>query len=220
MSKHHHLPTTVDTVAWGFFDAALAPALTIESGDTVSVDTLPAGDVKELPPDVSRIRPDHRLLLDKAGRGNGPHPVNGPIYVKGAKPGDVLQIDILDIKPNQDWGFVAIQPLLGTLPDEFTDYETLIVDIDVAHNVAHLPWGTSLPLEPFFGIMAVAPPAEWGRQSTIVPRAFGGNMDNKALRPAPRCICRCSTRARCSRLVTAMACRAMARSASPRSRPA
>jgi acetamidase/formamidase len=122
MPKHHHLPTTVDTVAWGFFDAALAPALTIESGDTVSVDALPAGDVKELPPDASRIRPDHRLLLDKAVRGNGPHPVNGPIYVKGAEPGDVLQIDILDIKPNQDWGFVAIQPLLGTLPDEFTDY--------------------------------------------------------------------------------------------------
>ncbi len=144
MSKHHNLPTSVDTVAWGFFDAAHTPALTIESGDTVTVDTLPAGDVKELPADASRIRPDHRLLLDKAVRGNGPHPVNGPIYVKGAEPGDVLQIDILDIKPNQDWGFVAIQPLLGTLPEEFTDYETVIVDIDAAQNVAHLPWGTSL----------------------------------------------------------------------------
>jgi acetamidase/formamidase len=181
MSKHHHLPTTLDTVAWGFFDAARRPVLTVDSGDTVTVDTLPAGDVKELPSDTSRIRADHRLLLEQAARGSGPHPVNGPIYVKGAEPGDVLQIDILDVKPNQDWGFVAIQPLLGTLPEEFTDYETLIVDIDVAHNVARLPWGTSLPLEPFFGIMAVAPPAEWGRQSTIVPRAFGGNMDNKAL---------------------------------------
>lgn len=181
MPKHHHLPTTVDTVAWGFFDAALAPALTIESGDIVTIDSLPAGDVKELPSDASRIRPDHRLLLDKAVRGNGPHPVNGPVYVKGAEPGDVLQIDILDIKPNQDWGFVAIQPLLGTLPDEFTDYETVIVDIDIAQNVAHLPWGTSLKLEPFFGIMAVAPPAAWGRHTSIIPRAFGGNMDNKAL---------------------------------------
>ena len=56
MSKHHHLPTTVDTVAWGFFDAAYPPALTIESGDTVSVDAMPAGDVKEVPPDASRIR--------------------------------------------------------------------------------------------------------------------------------------------------------------------
>src|ERR1700723_1567991 len=135
MPKHHHLPTRVDTVAWGFFDAALAPALTIESGDTVSIDSLPAGDVKELPPNASRIRPDHRLLLDKAVRGNGPHPVNGPIYVKGAEPGDVLQIDILGIEPNQDWGFVAIMPLLGTLPDEFTDYETVIVDIDATQNV-------------------------------------------------------------------------------------
>jgi acetamidase/formamidase len=120
-------------------------------------------------------------LLDKALRGPGPHPVNGPVYVRGAVPGDVLQIDILDIKPNQDWGFCSVLPLLGTLPDEFTDYETIIIDIDATTNAAKLPWGTELPLEPFFGIMAVAPPPAWGRQSTVIPRAFGGNMDNKAL---------------------------------------
>jgi acetamidase/formamidase len=181
MAEHHHLPTTPETVAWGFFDAARPAVLTIESGDTVSFETLPAGDLSELPPDASRIRADHRLLLDKAVRGPGPHPVNGPVYVSGAKPGDVLQVDILDIKPNQDWGFCAIQPLVGTLPDEFTDYETIIVDIDAKENLASLPWGTQLPLEPFFGIMAVAPPPAWGRQTTIVPRSFGGNMDNKAL---------------------------------------
>jgi acetamidase/formamidase len=181
MAHHHHLPTTTETVAWGYFDAARPPVLTVDSGDTVSFDTLPAGDFGEVPSDPTRIRADHRLLLDTAARGAGPHPVNGPIYVRGAAPGDVLQIDILDIKPNQDWGFCAIQPLLGTLPDEFTDYETVIVDIDAAAHTATLPWGTKIPLAPFFGIMAVAPPAAWGRQSTVVPRAFGGNMDNKAL---------------------------------------
>ena len=132
MSKHHHLPTTRRHRCLGLLRCRPRAGADIDSGDTITIDALPAGDVKELPPDASRIRADHRLLLDQAVRGNGPHPVNGPIYVKGAEPGDVLQIDILDVKPNQDWGFVAIQPLLGTLPEEFTDYETLIVDIDVA----------------------------------------------------------------------------------------
>ncbi len=78
-------------------------------------------------------------------------------------PGDVLQVDILDLQFRMDWGFVAILPLLGTLPDEFTDYETIHPDIDVARGVAVLPWGTELPLDPFFGILATAPPPAWGR---------------------------------------------------------
>jgi acetamidase/formamidase len=83
----------------------------------------------------------------------------------------------------QDWGFVAILPLLGTLPDEFTDYETIHPTVDHDRNVCVLPWGTEIPLDPFFGIIATAPPAVWGRCSSPVPRSFGGNMDNKELRP-------------------------------------
>jgi acetamidase/formamidase len=47
--------------------------------------------------------------------------------------------------------------------------------------VAHLSWGLRLPLKPFFGVMGVAPPKNWGRISTIQPRAHGGNIDNKEL---------------------------------------
>jgi acetamidase/formamidase len=46
---------------------------------------------------------------------------------------------------------------------------------------ARLSWGLDLPLMPFFGVMGVAPPANWGRISTIQPRAHGGNLDNKEL---------------------------------------
>jgi acetamidase/formamidase len=49
-------------------------------------------------------------------------------------------------------------------------------------GVAVLPWGTELPLDPFFGILATAPPPSWGRVTSPVPRRFGGNMDNKELR--------------------------------------
>jgi acetamidase/formamidase len=93
-----------------------------------------------------------------------------------------LQIDILDVKIRQDWGFVSILPLLGTLPDEFTDYETIHPAIDRERNVCIMPWGTEIPLDPFFGIVATAPPPSWGRCGSPVPRAFGGNMDNKELR--------------------------------------
>jgi acetamidase/formamidase len=44
-----------------------------------------------------------------------------------------------------------------------------------------MPWGMELPLAPFFGVMGTAPPAHWGRVSSLIPRAFGGNIDNKEL---------------------------------------
>ena len=115
--------------------------------------------------------------------GRGPHFITGPVYVRGAAPGDALQVDILDAAPTMDWGFVSIMPLLGTLPEEFTEYETIHPAIDRARNVCTLPWGTELPLDPFFGIIGVAPPRAWGRCGSPVPRAFGGNMGNKELKP-------------------------------------
>jgi acetamidase/formamidase len=72
--------------------------------------------------------------------------------------------------------------LLGTLPEEFTDYETIHPVINRARNICMMPWGAEIPLDPFFGIVATAPPPNWGRCGSPVPRAFGGNMDNKELR--------------------------------------
>ena len=58
------------------------------------------------------------------------------------------------------------------------------------------PWGTELALDPFFGIMAVAPPAAWGAVSFHpAARLRRGNMDNKELKPGDDALtCRCSTR--------------------------
>ena len=55
------------------------------------------------------------------------------------------------------------------------------ITIDAERGVATLPWGGTLALRPFFGIMGVAPPPAWGRITSVVPRAHGGNMDNKEL---------------------------------------
>lgn len=183
MTRHHDIPATPETLVWGYFDSALPPILRIASGDTVTIHALPAGGNDCLPPDPGRVPDDYRHAIEVVPQGPGPHFITGPVYVTGARPGDVLQIDILDMKLRFDWGFVSILPLLGTLPEEFQHFETIHPDIDIARGVARMPWGLDIPLEPFFGILAVAPPPAWGRCGSPVPRVFGGNMDNKELRP-------------------------------------
>jgi acetamidase/formamidase len=168
-------------MVWGYLDSANPPILTVNSGDTVTLHSFPAGGKETLPDDLSRVPADYLKALETLPPGPGPHFITGPVYVKGAQVGDALQIDILDVRVRQDWGFVSILPLLGTLPDEFTDYETIHPAIDRARNVCTMPWGTEIPLDPFFGILATAPPPAWGRCGSPVPRAFGGNMDNKEL---------------------------------------
>ncbi len=182
MPTHHDLPDTPEMMVLGYLDATSKPVLRVASGDTVTLASFPAGGESALPTDRSRVPAAYRTVLDTLPAGPGPHFITGPIYVEGAAPGDTLQVDIIKLRPTMDWGFVSILPLLGTLPDEFTDYETIHPEIDCVRNVARLPWGTELPLDPFFGILATAPPRSWGRCGSPVPRSFGGNMDNKELK--------------------------------------
>ena len=179
---HHEIPATPENMVLGYLDATTPPVLEINSGDTVTLHSFPAGGRETLPPDLP-VPDDYLAALTALPAGPGPHFITGPIHVRGAAPGDTLQVDILEATPRMDWGFVAIMPLLGTLIDEFTDYETIHPRIDRNRGVCTLPWGTELPLDPFFGIMGVAPPKAWGRCGSPVPRAFGGNMDNKELKP-------------------------------------
>ncbi len=179
---HHEIPATYENMVWGYFDAATPPVLTVASGDTVRLHAFPAGGPATLHPDPSRVVPAYREAIEKLERG-GPHFVTGPVYVEGAMPGDVLQIDILELVVNMDHGHMSIMPNLGAAPEVFTDYETIHPDVDLDRGVMIFPWGTEIPLDPFFGVIAVAPPASWGRHPSPVPRAFGGNMDNKELRP-------------------------------------
>jgi acetamidase/formamidase len=183
MAQHHEIPAAPETMVYGYLDATTPPVLEVDSGDSVTLHSFPAGGHATLPRDRSRVPADYLAALDALPPGPGAHFVTGPVYVRGARPGDALQIDIVDATPRMDWGFVAIMPLLGTLPDEFTEYETIHPVIDRDRGVCVLPWGTELPLDPFFGIIATAPPPAWGRCTSNVPRAFGGNMDNKELKP-------------------------------------
>jgi acetamidase/formamidase len=169
-----------DSCHWGFFDAGLPPVATIASGDEVVINTV-SGAPHVLPGAGYHVPPE-LLRIHAAGLPGMPgHILTGPVAVAGARPGDVLQVDILEVQLRQDWGYTFIRPLAGTLPQDFPDGHHITIPLDATRNVAHLPWGTALPLAPFFGVMAVAPPKAWGRISTIEPRSHGGNLDNKEL---------------------------------------
>lgn len=183
MSRHHDLPTTPQTVVWGTFDAAIPPAIEVESGDTVSIRALPACTPARLPKDPAfEIPAILKEAMATVKPGPASHFISGPIAVKGAVPGDVLQVDILSVTPWMDWGYMAIVPLKGTLPEDFPDPKLIHPRIDREAGIITMVPGVQVPVDPFFGVMGVAPPAVWGPQSTMAPHAFGGNMDNKELR--------------------------------------
>ncbi|SFT13108.1 Acetamidase/formamidase [Sulfitobacter marinus] len=179
----HSLLATPETVHWGRFWSEHPPVLTIADGDRATIQTF-SGRATVLPPPDSgmTVAPEQHAILEADIPGQA-HLLTGPIAIEGAMPGDVLKINIEKIDLGADWGFNVVRPAAGTLPGEFpVSTETIThIPIDIAAKTARLPWGAILPLNPFFGVMGVAPPAQWGEVTSIQPRLHGGNMDLKLL---------------------------------------
>src|SRR6202044_2265306 len=172
----HRLDAGGDTVHWGYFDAALKPLLTVEPGDTVVMSSVSGSPVQLPPPDSGFTVP--KALIDVHARVPqklGPHMMTGPVAVRGAKAGQVLEVRIKAIELHYNWGYNYIRPLLGALPDDFKTLRLIHIPLAGAGMVAKLPWGLELPLKPFFGVMATAPPVEWGMVNSPPPRRNGGN---------------------------------------------
>jgi acetamidase/formamidase len=179
MAKYH-LEPSVATCHWGDFDATLKPVLKVASGDVVTIDTVTGSP--DVVPDPSNFHiPPALASIHAELKPFGPHILTGPVYVEGAKPGNVLEIRIHEVSLLQDWGFNLILPLMGTLPHDYDEPRKVNIPLDLAKNVAKMPWGLELELKPFFGVMGLAPPKGWGRVTSVAPQAFGGNLDNKEL---------------------------------------
>jgi acetamidase/formamidase len=180
---HHHLASSPQTVRFGMFDAAFAPVLSIASGDTVTFACVSGGpEVMPTAEQSLHIPPELQAIHDAKLERIGPHILTGPVAIQGAEPGDRLEVRIDAIEPAVDWGYCAVRPLAGTLPEDFPERYLSHIRVDRERRTCKPDWGPELPLAPFFGTMGVAPPPRYGRLSSKEPREHGGNMDNKELR--------------------------------------
>src|SRR5207249_4723338 len=151
---------------------ALVPRLEIEPGDTVVFDTRDSAD------GYYRPASSHADVLAR-GPFRG-HPLTGPVRVNGARPGDVLVVEIVEVRPRASFGWTAIRPGRGLLPEaEFAKPFLQIWDLaDGTH--ARMGHGIAVPIEPFPGVMGTALD-EPGGHSTMPPRKNGGDIDVKHL---------------------------------------
>ncbi len=180
--SQHHVAATPDTIRWGTFSADYPPVLTIQSGETVTLECV-SGAPDVMPPASLGVTIPAALPAIHAAHAQkmGAHILTGPVAIAGAEPGDTLEVRIDKIELGADWGFTGHRPLAGTLPEDFPNRYLSHIKVDRAARTCSPPWGGTIPLSPFFGVMGVAPPANYGVISTKEPREHGGNLDNKEL---------------------------------------
>jgi acetamidase/formamidase len=153
------------------WDQAIEPALEVEPGEAVLLHVRDASDEQinrdSTAEDIARIDFSHV------------NPVSGPVFVKGARPGDTLAIEILEFRPG-DWGWTALIPGFGLLADEFPDPWLRISTIDPADGIVRFSDRVGVPLRPFPGTIGVAPEAP-GEHPILPPSRWGGNLDTRHL---------------------------------------
>ena len=214
----HFVPSTPENVAWGWFPIDREPVLRIQPGETVRINTLTHAGATQSEEPVAYLTglglPRDEILQDvldfwasREGRpreGRSGHVITGPVYVEGAEPGDVLEVEILSIETRVAWGInntsarggVFSMDYPGAHPDDpaldippGTRHVIRTGDVD-GREVAFMSDDIQVPLAPFMGILAVAPDPVVGQPGVTVPGvqgsrppgAFGGNLDVKDLK--------------------------------------
>lgn len=192
----HILGENDATTTPGFFDNSEPPVLTMKSGETVIIET-GTHHMSKMIPGVTfdEVRQWHKeekaATVDQIDfwpggpkKGQGHHHLTGPIYIEGAKPGDVLEIEILEATPKPycfSVHFPGDEFGLGFLPKDFPDTEKLTWhQVDKKSMTIGFAPGIEVPARPYPGIIGVSYP-EPGRYSSVPPGRIGGNTDNKLL---------------------------------------
>jgi acetamidase/formamidase len=140
----------------------------VEPGDTVVYHTREVSD--------GQITPDS-TTEDLAGLNwERLYPLAGPVAMAGAEPGDILAVEVLDIH-TQGWGWSAVLPGFGFLPEDFPDAYLQVFDL-ANGDYTHFKDDIAIPIDPFFGTMGVSPT---GPEKPVImpPGPFGGNMDTR-----------------------------------------
>ena len=185
------LKSTADTVLWGYIAANLPPALTVQSGQAVEIESLShQGLTTGKDPEKffsaygiasNEVLADAKMVYSEVKRPKGAsvHILTGPIYVEGAEPGDTLEMRVLDIKFRVPYGVNNTGPGKGVLPKLLKEPSAKLIRLDLERRVALFSADIEIPLNPFMGIMAVSPPTSLGMVSSTPPGAWGGNIDLK-----------------------------------------
>ena len=162
----HHLSAEPTHSRW---NADLLPRLTIEAGDVVHFECQDSSGAQVRP----GMTAQELLTIDRGKI----HALTGPVAVHGAVPGDVLQIDVLEVR-HKGWGWSSVLEGLGFLKQRF--HEPFLFHWQLEETVSRSLAPAIVPLRPFCGIMGVAP-AERGEFRTRAPGLFGGNLDVREL---------------------------------------
>jgi acetamidase/formamidase len=192
--KPDHLIRSVpENLVWGYFGADVPPVARIKDGDVAEIQTISTVGIDQKDPEgffKSQNLPidEHAREIINALKSVPPEPsgirghmLTGPIYIEGAKPGDTLEVRILDLPIRSTYGINAVRVGGGGLPDEVKTNETFVYRYDKRKSTASTVDGVDIPLRPFMGVMALSPPPGKGRVSSIPPDFFGGNLDIKHL---------------------------------------
>ena len=161
-----------DSVVHAFWDQDHPARLEIDSGDTVTFVCKDASD--------AQITPDSDAEAYASFDASRAHALTGPVAVRGAEPGDTLEVEVLELQ-HRGWGWTAFKPGgIGLLPDTFDapylQHWTLEGDTCRFRDSD----AVAVPFEPFCGVMGVAP-AGPGRLNTAPPRSNAGNVDIRGL---------------------------------------
>lgn len=164
------------------WDNSLEPRLEIDSGDVVTFECREPLDSQVTPESDADMW--HHLDFSRV------HSLLGPVHVGGARPGDVLDVEVLAFE-HHGWGWTGWFPGAGLLSDEFGGFHLQQWQVSDGWCRFHDAEGTDdrvrVPLEPFCGVMGVAP-AEAGNFDTLPPRANGGNVDIRHLGAGSRAL--------------------------------
>lgn len=166
MSTEHAVDATQIHHDW---DNTRDPAVVVRSGDVVHFDLPMTGQGQ-----VSETSQAGEVTWDFDTIYN----LGGPVYVEGAKPGDTLEVEILELEPGP-WGWTTVIPELGLLPDDFPEPYLKIFDLRNRGTATVAP-GVEVPIGPFLGTMGVHTD-EPGRHSPFPPHKGAGNVDNRHL---------------------------------------
>jgi acetamidase/formamidase len=166
-TRTHYFPADRVHYTW---DVDNEPVITIADGDTVVVHTRDVSD--------NQITPESTASAIASLDWDRVYPLAGPIAVAGAQPGHTLGIEIVDLH-TQGWGWTAIIPGFGLLPDDFADPYLRIFDL-AGGEFTYLRDDVAIPIAPFFGTMGVCP-ADASSRPVMPPGPFGGNLDTRQL---------------------------------------